>query len=305
MTTKRDILLARKKFESGLAQDQEIYRGKIVSIVRPDNTSSVFVQNKPGYVWVLSEMGNAWQVRNRRISALPGTDVLIGRSPKPPHRMQILEWNDENVVDLQDEQPLLTLHHESHEQWNGGAGYDPITVYTRMLADGKVYLNSGTSVTNLATSINVSSLVYIRGTKFITFGRKLNQDITAYFPPAGLKWWLLVYVNRLTNTLSYVTGTPVADIPTESPAYPDAPGNSIPLAFILLESSMAGIYEEYNIRDARQPVAGAVNLPAASQPGQVLYSPDGAMFMAGLPLTGEYGWLVDERNGILLIADTR
>lgn len=305
MTTNRDLILARKRFESNLALDQEIYRGKIITIERPDGSSSVFVENKRGYVWVLSEMGNAWQVRNRRVSAIAGTDVLIGRAPKPPHRMQILEWNDENVVDLEDEQPLLPLHHEAHEQWNGGSGYDPVTVYTRMLADGKVYLDEDVSEDNLTMSINVASMIYVRGDRFITFGRKLNQDITPYLPPAGLKWWLLVYVNRLTNVLSYTVGPVVVDIPTLNPAYPTVPANAIPLAFILLESSAAGIYEEYNIRDARQPVGGSANMPAATLSGQVLYSVDGVSFAAGLPVTGEFGWLVEENTGILIVADSR
>lgn len=304
MTSKRDILLARQRLTANLALDQEIFKGKIIEVLDSEEKPSVFVEGKPGHVWVLSEMGTVWAVRNRRVSALPNTDVLVGRAPKPPHRLQILEWDDSNVANLEDEQPLLSLHAEAHEQWDGGAGYDPITVYTRMLADGKVWLDEDVDIDNPTLSFNVASLVYIKGDQFVSFGEKTNQDLSAYLPPAGLKWRVLVYINRLSNQLSFLPGPAVPDIPMASPPYPPAPESGIPLAFFELSGGMAGFYEAH-IEDARQPIGGAPSLPPASLPGQILYTLDGVKFTAELPVTDIFGWLVEESSGLLIVADTR
>jgi hypothetical protein len=46
--------------------------------------------------------------------------------------------------------------------------------------------------------------------------------------------------------------------------------------------------------------AGGVT--GATQIGQVLYSVDGVIFTAELPITDEAGWLVEETSGILIVA---
>lgn len=41
------------------------------------------------------------------------------------------------------------------------------------------------------------------------------------------------------------------------------------------------------------PTVGGSGLPAATQRGQVLYSTDGSNFSVQLPLTSQFGWLVN------------
>lgn len=254
--------------------------------------------NRPNQTWVdeygvSSNYSLAWNWTGLNEAGIP---VLISKSPKPPYDRTILGVNFAVLNQGQGNTniPLLMLprHARTHQWPEGNPGRDVVRVYQPALMPLRTYPTTGLVVA-------VYRLIYRAGVTTALFDGQL-VDLTASVPGAGLIRRVLVCLDRATNTILTVDGTPVLNngiIPIPSP---DIPDDTIPSADVLLAAAQVTITEA-DIVDRREFLErGESDLPPATEIGQVLYSVDGVTFTAQMPLTNEYGWMVNG-DGILLV----
>lgn len=254
--------------------------------------------NRPNQTWVdeygvSSNYSLAWNWTGLNEAGIP---VLISKSPKPPYDRTILGVNFAVLNQGQGNTniPLLMLprHAPSHQWPEGNPGRDVVRVYQPALMPLRTYPTTGLVVA-------VYRLIYRTGVTTALFDGQL-VDLTASVPGAGLIRRVLVYLDRATNTILTVDGTPVLNngiIPIPSP---DIPDDAIPSADVLLVGAQTVIIEA-NIVDRREFLErGESDLPTPTEVGQVLFAVTPGQFTVEMPLTGDDGWMVDD-DGILIV----
>jgi hypothetical protein len=137
--------------------------------------------------------------------------------------------------------PFLVAHHETHEWPDGAPGNDVVQIYLRSLVPLRTYWTVGFTV-GIAPTVYVYSgnyQKYVGGT----------LDLTSYIPSVpGNAIIVLIYLNAVTNTISTLASAvyPIGG----TPVYPDPLINTIPSAWIYLDTNMLALSETY-IYDAR------------------------------------------------------
>ncbi len=265
-------------------------------IVEVDGSTSP--ANRANQTWideygVGSNYSLAWNSTGLDIA---GTPVLVSRSPKPPYERVILgvDFSVINQNQGNTNVPILMIprHGVTHQWPEGNPGRDPVRVYEPALMPLRTQ-----PVTGLFVS--VYRLTYRSGSATVQFEGQI-VDMTAHVPAAGQVRNVLLYLDKGTNTVLVLAGASVLDngiIPIPSP---DIPDDAIPSSNVKLIGGQVLITED-DITNRREFLEyGESDLPTPTQEGQVLFALTAAEFTVQLPLTGEYGWLVND-DGILMV----
>lgn len=230
-------------------------RGEVVEVRQSTGADSVFVEGRPGYVWVriFDTDGGVMPILCRLANPIVEMPVTISNMPGST-MLEIISFDDEIArADADyDGLPYLRPHHKEHEMPDGAPGIDAMTVYPRSLSELKTYQTNPTSL-----SVNVSQLRYLyEGTSTVFNGAAI--DLTASVPAAGQARLVLVYLDPSTNTLALTNGAvgPIgAAWALPEPAHTDG---AIDSAVVRLENGQTVIIET-DIRDRRQIInAGAL-----------------------------------------------
>ena len=255
--------------------------------------------NRPNQTWVDeygvgSNYSLAWNPTGITDAGVP---VLVAKSPKPPHERTILGVNlamlnqgNQSDVDVR----ILTLprHARTHQWPEGNPGRDVVRVYQPAMMQLRTAPLTGLSV-------SVYRLIYRLGNTTEEFPGQI-VDLTTSVPGVGMIRRTLIYLDKATGVIGTLDGTPVLNngiIPVPSP---DIPADTIPSADVVLTGGQTTIAEA-NIVDRREYLErGESDLPTPTEVGQVLFARDAGQFTVEMPLTGPYGWLVNN-DGILLV----
>ena len=223
--------------------------------------------------------------------------VLVAKSPKPPYERTILGVNlamlnqgNQQNVDIR----LLSLprHARTHQWPEGNPGRDVVRIYQPALMPLRTAPSAGLTV-------SVYRLLYRQGFTTAEFGGQL-VDLSSYVPTAGLVCAVFLYLDTATGLIGAAVGGAVVDNGVVPIPSPDIPDGAIPSSNVLLRGGQTSITEG-DIEDRRNFLdEGGSDMPIPTQEGQVLFAVSAAEFTVELPLTGEYGWLVND-DGILMV----
>lgn len=244
----RDIALELSDKYDAREEKLPKIRGEVIEVRQSTGEDSVFVEGRPGYVWVriFDTDGGVMPILCRLANPIVGMPVTISKMPGST-TLEVISFDDEIArADADyDGLPYLRPHHKEHEMPDGAPGIDAMTVYPRSLSWLKTYQTNPVSL-----SVNVSQLRYLyEGTSTVFGGAAI--DLTASVPAAGQARLVLVYLDPSTNTLALtngVVGAIGAAWALPEPAHTD---NAIDSAVVRLENGQVTIIET-DIRDRRQ-----------------------------------------------------
>lgn len=242
-----DLHEVEQKQDSRFLEDPNLVTGRVITITNDSGVVSQWVEGRKNFVWVRFETGAVQEVyAGRLINPVVGLPVICRRMIKKPFVWMIDAINESEFfyadVDQDIEASLYRAHANDHVIRDTFIGTDPLLVYTAALATLKITKLSGFIV-------RVSPHIYIKDNAIVIFpGGQL--DLTSNQPVTGLKRYILVYLNKLTNTLAKVIGD-TADSSTVGPPFPTVPDDSI-LAGLVLLYNQSEINVPGDIKDIRQ-----------------------------------------------------
>ena len=243
MTNIRDIAFAKVKGNKQFEQNRTVLKCVTIEV---DTAGSSSVANRDGYIWVkeFNLASGAFQAFSPFIQPLIGLPVFVASDPKPPYRRMVIGVDWDTVVSMGNftpGSPYLVNHHETHEWPDGAPGGDVVQVYLRALVPLRTYWTG-------AFTVGIAPTVYIYNGDYKKYTGGI-LDLTSYIPStAGNAVMLLLYLDAVTNV---VTVLPSAEFLIGGvPTYPDPLVNTIPSAWIYLDTSMTALSETY-IFDAR------------------------------------------------------
>jgi hypothetical protein len=285
----RDIQIAQEERLSYLEPAYNAIPAKIIAV-----NGSIFVNNRPNFVWVSEFAQPESRVPAILGSVAPVENLPVLVAPDPKHNMQrkiigvytggLLENETEPIGNF--ELPLHAHNHQMPSESN--IGIDPVKVYQPAIQPFKTTRYSGFIV-------EVQSYIYNRGGIPFLLPRQL-LDISSYAPAVGDAVNILIYLDLLSGYLSVVVGVAVPDSPAIPTPLPAIPSKSVPSAFIRLTATTLD-----DIRDARDLLGGSSSF-TATDIGQVLISVDGISFEQAMPLTNDDGgWMVNDQGLLLVI----
>jgi hypothetical protein len=287
------------------AQDRRLEENRkiIPAVIVTVNGTTSYTQAGQNYTWVniWNYSGSYYPALNTTGATEAGTPVLIAKQPKSPYSWEIIGINQAYVNHTSPPVGGLTLHnHAPNHQvpTDLTAGIDPVYIFQPAILMLKTRPIAGLIV-------GVNSYIYRHGGNRVVFNG-MQVDLTASVPGAGLTRRVLIYLNRVLNTLGVVEGSTVATGGAPPIPYPSAPvltpTNSS--AYVTLVNGQTNITWA-DIEHARDFLGGDVNnafsLPEPTAPGQVLYSIDGVEFQAEQPIIGDDGTWISGDSGILLV----
>lgn len=246
--TIRDIQI----IQEDKAAQQEPRRNFTLAVIR-EVEGSVFYPYQPMHVWVSewAQPQSYFGILNLRVPPMNGLQVMIGYPEKPPYTRQILDvWG--GLINLPGYDPgdgggtfSLPMHHVTHEQPSDTVfGSDVVRVYQPAIQPLKSFADGSTLI------INVQSLRYWSAASNFRIFPGIGLDMTANLPAvAGTHHYVLIYIDRSSNTIARLEGTavPLAD----TPPFPQLPDSAIPSAFILLAEGQTTIDQSTDVVDAR------------------------------------------------------
>lgn len=275
---------------------RRFYRGVIV-----EYENSIYVPGEPEKVWVQEHNEDAAvpsKVLCRKVTPQAGLRVKIGWVTKPPYGVkEVLEEDLSDLIPGDTPSFSVPIHGVRHQYVNeNNIGTDPVKIYQAAIQPLKSYLASG-------LIMETYPLVYASNGRYIYFpGQQTN--LTSYLPgTSGYSVSVLLSLDRTTNTIAVTSG--VEEPSVYDPEKPDIPDGHIPSCFVVLDYGQSVIDITTDYTDARTllHIEGLQNTAInASQVGQILYSTDGLVFSAQLPMVNGAGLIVTTSDGIIMVA---
>lgn len=298
--TMRDLVIEQQERQEKVEPKREFLPAIIIEV----NGSTSGPQ--PSTVWVqeFAQPQSVFWVLNLAVSPIPGQMVIIGWPEKPPYTRQVVGYWD-GVVGYPGfdtgTDPQLQPHRLTHQYPSEASpGNDAVLVYQPAIQGLKTSVIEGTM------SVQVSSLVYRNGPVFRSF-EGLTVDMTPYIPVGvGTFRAVLLWLNCNFGSLGHTDGMEIPVI-VGLPPMPEFQENSIPSSYVILYDDIVSLTNVDNVLDARAMLSPfsqyASSLPPATRPGEVLFSTDGALFTAQLPVIGDEGYWISGDDGILVVGD--
>lgn len=289
-----DDVRGRKKAHDGRVEpNRSIVNGTIV-----ERDGSINDPNNPNRVWVAEwndrTIPPVSALKGEGITHAAGVHVKLAKSPKDPYARRIIGIYDgglvpgvPNPVSVYSSGP----HAQSHQIPSEAApGDDPVHIYQPAWMPLKTTAD-GTLV------VRTEEYIYVhQGQRRVS--PLQTTDLTSYRPGAGLIRRVLLYLDRNSNTLQVALGTAVINNGAIPIPYPDVPEGGQASAYIKLANAQTAISQVTHVEDSRGD--HDQDFLSATQIGQVPFSLDGITFTAQLPLTNEFGWMVND-DGILIV----
>lgn len=294
--TIQEITRAWQNKLDGKQNKPNVAMGRLVSV-----NGTVTPPNRPNFVYFLefnqNENAPPAVVFNDAVQPVNNLPVLVMTAPTPPFRRKVIGvYSDELFEATQDDVGYFSVppHATTHQYPSEiNIGTDPVLVYQPALQMLKVTANAST-----ALSIDVGRLIYHWQTQKFIFGGATALDISSYIPgTANFARYVLVYLDPLTNTIAFESGTAV-DTTFAVPLAPDFVDPSVPAAYIYLLNGAATI-SNTDIVDARY-FLNTYTTDLALTPrrvGDFLVSLDGITFEAQEILVDQHGEIITDSNG--------
>ena len=290
----RDVRRLKAQQEQKFEPSHNRLWGVIVAI---DGSTSP--PHRPNMTWVdmYNKSNGRLAVLNDSTLYVEGTPVRLGPADKPPY-VKITGTYEESLNPVTTQEitnynaPPHRINHQYESESNKGV--DAVKVYQPAIQPLKTTGN-GTDLT-----VTTQALIYqVDGIRKSFVGAE--TDLTSYVPStAGQARWVLLYLDKSTNTPNVSSGTAVSGaIPIP---YPTAPADSIPSAYVKLTNAQTAVTTATHIEDARGFLTGngASSPFTATQDGQIVIVVDGS-FQVRTPLVNVQGHIITHNGEILTV----
>lgn len=303
--TVRDIQIAQAESQAKQEPVRVFTPAVLVYVNSPDLDAKV--NGKAGYVWAseFNQPQSNFQILNKATPPTVGLQVKIGYPEKPPFERQVIGiWDELPLVPGYDEDDAGALNSHPHRQSHQypsetNPGTDPVLIYQPAL---QMLKTTGDGATLTVTVQALPSYRYHDTHKSFP-GATL--DLTSYVPgTANTVLYVLVYLDAKASVLKALAGTAVTDngiIPIPKPILP---GNGIASAYVKLSNGQSSITTATHVVDAREflePKQDGTDIGGATEVGQILYSQDGATFTPSIPLVNDFGEIMTNNDGKILV----
>lgn len=303
--TVRDIQIAQEESQAKQEPVRTFTPAVLVYVNSPDLDAKV--AGKPSYVWAseFNQPQSNFQILNRAVPPTVGLRVKIGYPEKPPFERQVIgKWDQDPFYSGFDEDDDGALnshpHHQAHQypsETNPGA--DPVLIYQPAL---QLLKTTGDGATLTVTVQALPSYRYHDTHKSFPGAA---FDLTSYVPGvANTVLYVLVYLDAQASVLKALAGTAVTDngiIPIPKPVLP---GKGIASAYVKLSNGQSTITTATHVVDAREflePKQDGTDIGGATEVGQFLYSQDGSTFTPSIPLVNDFGEVMTNNDGKILV----
>jgi len=185
-------------------------------------------------------------------------------------------------------------------------GPDPLYVHQPMLMPLKI-VATGTSL-----------IVYVQPHVYTHLGARrvfpgAAVDLASHLPGvANQARRVLIYLDKDTNELEVVEGTPVLNTLALPVPYPDLPSDAnAKVAGWVHVTQGQTVITQLQVDDGRDfindalPITGTgetVTLPAATTVGQILMADDNLVYQSVIPMINQHGEIMTNADGTILIA---
>ena len=293
--TIRDVQIERQRELNTREIKNRVFPATIVEV-----NGSVFPDTRPNFVWLKEYGDNATilAVYNDRVNPIAGLPVWVIESPVPSRRLEVWGVFTEQLSDSYGRLSStfnIPLHGISHEQpTESTIGTDPVDIYQPAMQMLKTEGNG-------TLTVGTKPYIYHHDGVHYVFGG-YNTDLTTYVPgtPNYVRK-VLLYLDVVGNTLDVESGTAVLN--TSPVPYPDIPVGGVPSAYITLANGQTTITTATDIEDARDLLRGwRTEQPYdATMVGDILISIDGITFERGKPVVDEWGEIVVDSTGTIVV----
>lgn len=257
----RDLSLKRQLKFSNFEAWRDIVVGLVFSV-----GGSIDVPNKPDYVWV-HEWGSDYsqaQALRSGITVEDGMPVMMARDPKNPFHWKILGLYTGGLdpgVTNQIIKYELGLHGQNH-QWpaEDNKGLDAVPIFQPAISPFKTEGNGSDLIITLW-----GGTFWYGATPYTFSGAQL--DISSSVPTAGNTRYVLVGVDKTTNTIDTVDGSTVA-VPA-TPSVPTVPDDFLPSALVQLTGGQTDVTTVDDVTDTREMFSGDIGGGAGGVTGPV------------------------------------
>lgn len=216
-----------------------------------DTNKTVSVLGRPGMMWVrlYGDRNQTQPAVNQITAAVHGLPVYVAITTDRrtgQRSFEVVRLGNNEILTAGGTRtfdPYLPEHHAAHE-WNpNGRGRDPVSIYPRAFAFGRVYPTSPASM-----RCAISPIKYAHNTELRTYSGGYTKDFTADVPATtGKAMLVLVCLDGATNVLTYVEGSEFSwtgyTDPIPSSAIPDPDSGHLVLSCVILYNGMTTITE--------------------------------------------------------------
>ena len=257
-------------------------RGREIPAVMGLGNGTVEVASNPYMVWVRlygdqNQPARAWCLDVARVDGLPIMVAHTTSRQGGQTAYEVVGFGSNEIISNRSDgapvtfDPYLPQHHVTHE-WSAVArGRDPVNVYPRSIAVGRVYATSPPSMV-----CRVSPLAYMYGNKVKTFAGGNTVDFTGEIPASANRAKLAyICIDGSSNALDYIYSdefnwTGFID-PLPSSVWEDITPGFVLLSAVILYNGMSTITEAC-FRYEMRPLFHAVGNAEVSYAGCVVAS---------------------------------
>jgi hypothetical protein len=104
--------------------------------------------------------------------------------------------------------------------------------------------------------VNIAPYIFRSGNQFVRFPGREGYPLSTHQPSSGKAVRVLVYLNRITNTIGSVAGAEVPDNDTLLPPDPTIPDNCTASALVRLDGDQSVVDDGTDIEDVRDWLYG-------------------------------------------------
>ena len=209
-----------------------------------DQNGNIFVDNRPGYIWVSLNDAPPIQVFNKRVQAMLGMPVLIGYDPYEPWLLQVLTISTPSSDALTLGTLPAAMHVGPHADSHQMNGSDPVSLTKRNLTDGLVAPGDYTSG---------SAMVDVWGDVVFAGGawREITDttvDLSSHIPSSGSSRFVLVAVDT-SGSIVTIDGSIVNGLVPDLTTIPTLPYGYVGLGAVRLYGGMPYVSENDQYTD--------------------------------------------------------
>lgn len=285
----RDLILSRRRHDAKFAEFWRVTPAEITT----EGGSTTFDSAGVSWTWILLHSHPSGKVAAINPTALTedGTPVLAARNPRAPYRWAIIGHDPSRIRgDTQAVSRFETgAHGENHQVADESSpGPDPVYIFQPML---KMLKTEGDGAT---LTVSTYPYVYTKNGMPRSFVGQ-DTDLTSAVPASGYVRYVLLYLDRETNSLEQVAGGSVVvggPLPIPVPVPPAVAVDARESAWITLTGGQTAIVTATDIFDGRDFLDNGISsvLPSATAPGQVLIADETLNWIAATPVIDENGY---------------
>ncbi len=224
-----------------------------------DGLGNVEVPNKPDHSFARFNRSSTefFEIPNHTVSPVDGWPILIGELPWQPGVIQVVDtdWSAYQQSGWGNQIGSTSLHSFTHEWPDGSPGSDVLNIYPRSFTPLRGFVQGSGSTTFFANAYTYD----FQGSGSTWSGLPgVDTSVPMAALPTGQAQMLGIYLNPTSNTLAVITGT--TDVFTDAfdPPRPTFPANVLPVAWVRIYGSQAGLAEK-DIRDARRQFSYSID----------------------------------------------